>query len=401
MTPPLSPPRAVARTGLGLHADWSIALGDALAAVRDIEPELVLVFAGSTFTLDAPAIADRIWRDLGAPIVLGATGLGVMAQDHESEREPAICVMGLRLPGAVLTPVRLSAASIANASDPAAFQQRVGVLPEDGGAWVLLANPFRFDVTAGITGLTTAYPEAKVIGGIASPDPVSRRTALMLNGEALFDGAVALAIGGPYSLRTVLSQGAEPFGHPWTITGVDGEWIETIAGRPALQVLDETLRNVPEELRIRTQRNLLIGLAVDEYQESFKRGDFVVRNLAGIDQTTGAIAIGAEPRVGQTIQFQIRDAATADLDLGFALDALRQDLTGVEPVAALAFAGSDRGQHLFGQPHHDARAIHRKLAGIPTLGLVTAGEIAPTGGRTILQSMSTAIGLIVRATPAP
>jgi small ligand-binding sensory domain FIST len=396
---PLSPPRADARTGLGLHADWSIALGDALATVRDIEPELVVVFAGSTFTLDAPAIADRVWRELGAPIVLGATGLGVMAQEHESERKPAICVMGLRLPGAVLTPVRLTASSIANAADPHAWRQRAGVLPEDGGAWILLANPFRFDVTAGIAGLTAAYPDATVIGGIASPDPVSRRTALMLNGEAMFDGAVALAIGGPYSLRTTLSQGAEPFGHPWTITGVDGEWIETIAGRPALQVLDETLRNVPEELRIRTQRNLLIGLAVDEYRDSFKRGDFVVRNLAGIDQTSGAIAIGAEPRVGQTIQFQIRDAATADLDLGFSLDALRQELTGVEPIAALAFMGSDRGEQLFGQPHHDARLIHKKLAGIPTLGLVTAGEIAPSGGRPILQSMSTAIGLLVRTAP--
>jgi small ligand-binding sensory domain FIST len=401
MTPPLSPPRAVARTGLGLHADWSIALGDALEAIRDIEPELVFVFAGSTFTLDAPAIADRVWRELGAPIVLGATGLGVMAQDHEAERAPAICVMGLRLPGAVLTPVRLTTASIASAADPAAWRQRAGVLPEDGGAWILLANPFRFDVTAGITGLTAAYPEATAVGGIASPDPVSRRTALILNGEALFDGAIALAIGGPYGLHTVLSQGAEPFGHPWTITSVDGEWIETIAGRPALQVLDETLGNVPEELRIRTQRNLLIGLAVDEYQDSFRRGDFVVRNLAGIDQTSGAIAIGAEPRVGQTIQFQIRDAATADLDLGFALDGLRQGLAGVEPVAALAFAGSDRGEHLFGQPHHDARAIHKKLAGIPTLGLVTAGEIAPVRKGTILQSMSTAIGLLVRESAEP
>lgn len=400
MRSPLSLPRAAARTGLGRHTDWSIALGDALASVRDLEPEVLFVFAGSAFTLDAPAIADRVWRELGAPIVLGATGVGVMAQDHESEREPAICVLGLRLPGAVLTPVRLTTASVANAGDPVAWRQRVGVLPEDGAGWILLTNPFRFDIAAGLAGFSTAFPEATVVGGIASPDPVSRRTALMLNGEAHFDGAVALAIGGPYALRTALSQGAEPFGHPWTITGVDGEWIETIAGRPALQVLDETLRNVPEDLRIRTQRNLLVGLAVDEYQDSFLRGDFIVRNLAGIDQATGAIAIGAQPRVGQTIQFQLRDAATADLDLGFGLDALRQDLAGVEPVAALAFAGSDRGEHLFGQPHHDARAIHKKLAGVPTAGIFTAGEIAPLGEQTVLQSLSTAIGLIVRTASA-
>ncbi len=396
MMAPLSPPRAAARTGFGLHADWSIALGDALAPLRDLEPEVVFIFAGSQFSLDAPAIADRVWRELGAPIVLGGTGIGLMAGDLESERQPAICALGLRLPGAVLTAVRLTAATLATAGDPVAWRQRLGVLPEDGGSWILLANPFRFDVNAGIAGLGAAYPEATVIGGIASPDPISRRTALMLNGEALFDGAVALAIGGPYGLRTALSQGAEPFGHPWTITSVDGEWIETIAGRPSLQLLNETLSNVPEELRIQTQRNLLVGLAVDEYQESFHRGDFIVRNLAGIDQRSGAIAIGAQPRVGQTVQFQLRDAATADLDLTLALDRLRGESAGTEPVAALAFAGSDRGAHLFGQPHHDARTIHKKLAGIPTLGLTTAAEIAPLSGRIILQTMSTAVSLLVR-----
>ena len=396
MTPPLSIPSAAARTGLGLHAEWEIALGDALAPLHELEPEVVILGAGSQFSLDAPAIADRVWRELGAPIVLGATGVGIMAGDLEAERQPAICAMGLRLPGAVLTPVRLTAATVASADDPALFRQRLGVLPEDGGGWIVLANPFRFDVGAGLAGLAAAYPDAALVGGIASPDPVTRRTALMLNGEAFYDGAVALAIGGPYALRTVLAQGAEPFGHPWTITGVDGEWIETIAGRPALELLNEVLSNVPEDVRIQTQRNLLVGLAVDEYRDAHGRGDFIVRNLAGIDQKSGAIAIGAQPRVGQTVQFQLRDAATADLDLTFALDRLKAEASGLEPVAALAFAGSERGEHLFGQPHHDARLIHKKLAALPTLGLTTAAEIAPVGRRTILQTMSTAIGLIVK-----
>ncbi len=235
-----------------------------------------------------------------------------------------------------------------------------------------------------------------IVGGIASPNPESRQSALLLNGEAMFDGAIALGIGGPYQLLTASSHGAEPIGQTWTITSVDGDWIEEIGGRPAIQVLDQTMRSIPDELRIRTHRNLLIGLALDEYKTEHIRGDFIVRGLAGIDQQSGSIAVGAPVRVGQTLQFQIRDAATADLDLGFCLDDLRMRLSGLEPIFGLGFSGHERGSDLFGSHSHDARAIQRRLPGVPIVGMSTAGEMRISNSPPAIHSLTLTMGLVVR-----
>jgi small ligand-binding sensory domain FIST len=149
-------------------------------------------------------------------------------------------------------------------------------------------------------------------------------------------------------------------------------------------------------LQAQTRTNLLVGLATDEYRSEFTRGDFLIRSIAGIDQPTGAIAIGARARVGQTIQFQLRDAAIADLDLTFSLDSLRLQLAGRDPVAMLAFAGQERGRNLFGSDNHDALAIQRKFPGVPTIGVATAGEIGPAGRESAVHSLSLALGLLTR-----
>jgi small ligand-binding sensory domain FIST len=396
MTAPRLFPAPVARVGFGANLDWELALREAAAELDSVTPELIFAFSGSAFVADMPAIAEAVWRRFQAPIVIGATGRGVIAQHREYEHESTLSLMGLSLPGAVLTPVHLTHRTLEGAIDLAAFHHRLGVIPADVNAWIVLANPFRFDVQEAISTLGMAYPTVPVIGGLASPDAGSRQTALLINGGAILDGAVALGIGGPYEVLPVVSHGCEPIGLPWTITGVEGDWIESIGGRPALQVLDDTLRDTPNDLLERTRRNLLVGLAMNEYRSDFRRGDFLVRAIAGIDQPTGAIAIGARARSGQTVQFQLRDAASADLDLSDRLDALRQRMTGSTPVALLAFAGQERGASLFGSESHDALAIQRKFPGVATAGLYTAGEIGPAGNGSATNVLSLTLAMIVR-----
>jgi small ligand-binding sensory domain FIST len=389
-------PAAIARVGIGANCEWNGALEEAAAGLSDLAPELVFVTVGSDFADEMAEIADQVWRRFQAPIVFGATGRGVIAQHAEYEHGSTVALMGLRLPGAVLSPVHLTHHVLEGLVDPPTCHRRFGVIPGDANGWIVLTNPFRFDVQFAITTLATAYPDAPIIGGIASPDARSRQTALLMNGAAIFDGAVALGIGGPYDLLPVVSHGCEPIGQPWTITGVSGDWIETIGGQPATRVLGDILQRTPHDLQAQTRTNLLVGLATDEYRSEFTRGDFLIRSIAGIDQPTGAIAIGAQARVGQTIQFQLRDAAIADLDLTFSLDSLRLQLAGREPVAMLAFAGPERGRNLFGSDSHDALAIQRKFPGVPTIGVATAGEIGPAGRASAVHSLSIALGLLVR-----
>ncbi|HEX3303274.1 MAG TPA: FIST N-terminal domain-containing protein [Thermomicrobiales bacterium] len=389
-------PAAIARVGVGAHETWEVALDEAAAGLGEVAPDLVLIGVGSAFVSEVPAIADQVWRTFQAPIVLGASGRGVIAQHSEYEHASTVALMGLRLPGAILSPAHLTQRTLEHLTDPATCYRRLGAIPEDINGWIVLANPFRFDILSALAALEMAYPGAPVVGGVASPDAQTRQTALLINGEAVFDGAIALGIGGPYELLPAVSHGCEPIGQPWTITGVSGDWIESIGGRPALAILDDILQRTPQDLRNQTRTNLLVGLATDEYRTEFQRGDFVVRSIAGVDQPSGAIAIGARARPGQTIQFQLRDPAVADLDLTFSLDGLRGSLGELDPVAMVAFAGQERGRNLFGSESHDTLTIQRKFPGIPTIGLYTAGEIGPAGPASAVHSLSLTLGLIAR-----
>src|SRR5438876_8449663 len=87
--------------------------------------------------------------------------------------------------------------------------------------------------------------------------------------------------------------------------------------------------NSPEEQK-KARGNLFIGLVTNEYLDEFHRGDFLIRNLLGADARSGSIAVGALPRLGQTIQFQKRSAAAATEDMNELLTRTRNQLAGMQ-----------------------------------------------------------------------
>jgi small ligand-binding sensory domain FIST len=133
---------------------------------------------------------------------------------------------------------------------------------------------------------------------------------------------------------------------------------------------------------------------MNEYRDEFQRGDFLIRNLMGVDPGNGAIAIAALPHLGQTLQFQVRDAHAADEELRHLLSDAATNLPG-SPAAAVLFACNGRGVGLFGSPHHDAQAVANLLGGPPLAGLFCNGEIGPVGGTTYVHGFTASLGLIV------
>ncbi|MCH7999317.1 MAG: FIST C-terminal domain-containing protein, partial [Chloroflexi bacterium] len=282
---------------------------------------------------------------------------------------------------------------------PQDWHRLTGVAPEDASAWLLFADPFTLDAEALLDGLSAGYPGTPLVGGLASGDPRLRGTHLFLNGEVYDRGAVALALGGPYTVRTIVSQGAAPIGETWTITGAQGHIIETIAQRPAYQVLVDTLRALSPAIQRRAQRNLLVGLAMDEHRGEFRRGDFLIRNLMGVDRESGALTVGALPRVGQTIQFQLRDPDAADEDLRELLEQARRELGQRRPVGALLCSCNGRGVGLFGTPDHDARTLVDLLGPIAVAGFFCNGEIGPVGEQNFLHGFTASIALVIPEEP--
>ena len=204
-----------------------------------------------------------------------------------------------------------------------------------------------------------------------------------------------MLLGGPVSVRTVVSQGCRPIGHTMIVTKAEQNIIRELGRRPALEVLREMFQELSEDDQRRVQDGLHIGRVINEYQEMFQRGDFLVRNVIGADDS-GAIQITDLVRVGQTVQFHVRDAETADEDLrSLFMHATRPARR--RPAGALLFTCNGRGTRLFGKPNHDVSLIHEILGPIPVAGFFAMGEIGPIGGQNFVHGFTASMVLFEEA----
>ena len=256
------------------------------------------------------------------------------------------------------------------------------------GAW---ADPFRFDADTWLREWNSAYRGIPVLGGLAGGPRDGEDVTVF--GPAIGRTADALAVAlDRVRLETVVSQGCRPIGEPLPVTRADEHLLIELGSRPAYQVLEQAFNTLADADKQRARGNLFAGLAVDEYKEHFGRGDFLVRNILGADPATGAVVVGAHPRTGQTLQYQLRDAASADEELKSLLAPLAA--RNGKPVASLLFCCNGRGKHLFGAPHHDAGTVAESLGPVPSAGFFCNGEIGPVGGSNFLHGYTASIGLL-------
>ncbi|MBI2766129.1 MAG: FIST C-terminal domain-containing protein [Chloroflexi bacterium] len=391
---------AVSGAGAGTGADWRRALGQALAEPRAEAPDVAFLFASSHFRDSYPELVGEAASAVAPGVLMGCSGQAVIGTGREFEGEPALTLMTLSLPGAHLKTFHIEQGHLHDNPTARQWHSFTGLPPDDVNAWVVFADPFTFDTDMLIASLAGAYPGVPLVGGMASAFGGGRGTELFLGDTVHRSGAILLALGGAWSVRAVVSQGAAPIGSPWTITDVDRNLVRAIGGRPPLEVLVETMHGLSPEMQARAARNLLVGLAIDEYRESHGPGDFLIRNLMGADQKSGIIAIGEAPRVGQTLQFQVRDAAAADAQLREMIAQAQAELAGEEPAGALLCSCNGRGVGLFGEPDHDARAVERGFGRLPVAGFFCNGEIGPVGGKNFVHGFTASIAFFVPAAGA-
>ncbi len=381
--------------GASTAADWQAAVDQALVGAPT-EADVVFVFASYHHAERYPELLRVVHERLAPRFLVGCSGQAVISTGREIEGRPGLAVLSLSLPGAALELKRLGQDDLS--ADPGSLRARL--LPSEAvNAWIVISDPFTINSEVLVEQLEQAYPETPIVGGMASAFPGGRSTYLFAGGELVDGGALLLAVGGGWTIHPVVSQGAAPIGQTWTITEADRNIILGIGGRPAVEVLTETLQALPADERTRAGSNLLVGLAMDEYRDEFGRGDFLIRNLLGVDRERGAVAVNEEVRLGQTLQFQLRDAAAASDELNALLDAASAAIGGEGPAGALLCACNGRGVGMFGKPDHDAEAVAARLGEVPLAGLFCNGEIGPVGGKTFVHGFTASLALFVPVPP--
>lgn len=373
----------------------SSAVDEVIGSARDsgIAADVVFLFFTAHHRDEAEAFVEKLWLELDPQVMVGCSAEGVIGADREVERAPGISLLIGQMRRVRLHPFHIAADDWRRMIvDPETLVERVGHGPETR-ALVGFGDPFTTPLTDFLGLLDAHLPGLPLIGGMASSARQPGENLLVRNDQVLSDGFVGLSFSGPIEIETVVSQGCRPIGNTMVVTRARENIIEQLGGRPALSVLRDTIESLSDADKALLSNGLLIGRAISEYRDSFGRGDFLVRNLMGVDQSSGAIAVTDYVRVGQTVQFHARDAATASEDLALLLESQQRE--SARPAAgALLFSCNGRGTRMFDTACHDVSAARAAMPQTPVAGFFAAGELGPVGGKNFIHGHTASLALI-------
>ena len=369
------------------------AVGEARASLGDASPSFAVLFASAHFSGSAGALADAVAEETGRLPLIGCVAEAVAGGAREVESGPAVSLWL----AADVGPVETFAMEFVRTPSGGAYGgYRFG--PDPAGLHLLICDPFTFPASDLLAHLNRQVPGAVLMGGIASGGLAQRQSRLFLDGRVLSSGAVGAHL--PRAgIHPLVAQGCRPVGDPYTTTRANGNVIFELGGRSPLARLQELAAALPGRDRELLARGVQLGMVIDEYQAEPRRGDFLIRGIVGTDPTSGAIAVGDEVQVGQTVQFHVRDADSADEDLRRTLERAAAALGGRRAAGALMFTCNGRGTRLFPQPDHDAGLLANMLGEIPMAGFFCAGEIGPVGGQNFLHAFTASIALFPEGAP--
>jgi small ligand-binding sensory domain FIST len=379
-------------SAISTHSNPEAAAAEVLeyasAALGDSSATLALLFASSHQTDDVERIVAKLAPNLDGAALIGCTTQAAIGGHREVEEGPALSLWLAHLPGARLAPFELSTEQTPDGDAIVGFP----FVEETLEAVFLLADPYTFPTQVFLQGLNGDYPDLAAFGGQAGGAGAGN-VRLVMGEKVLNQGAVGVQVSGDVRVTPVVSQGCKPIGSPYVVTKARQNVIYQLGGKPPLLRLREILGKLSREDRARAAHNLHMGVVIDERKADPQPGDFLIRPVLQADPETGAMSVGEVLNVGQTIQFQVRDAQTADLDLKHLLDG-HLERSGPESTAgALLFTCNGRGSNLFGTMDHDISSLQNAIPDLPVAGMFCGGEIGPIGGVNFLHGFTASVAL--------
>lgn len=350
------------------------------AQLGDVRPDLLAVFVSAHHAAQFEHLPALLAAAFDPGLLIGCSAGGVIGGGREIEQRPGLSVTAAVLPDVELFPFHLQQ------DTPA------GNLPQQSH-FVILADPFSFDTESFLRSLDRAYPSSRKIGGLASGGRQPGSNALFLGRDVHRTGLVGVALAGNIEVETIVAQGCRPIGEPMFITKCQGNLLWELDGVSAVKVLEDLYESLDPGDQELARHSLFLGIVMSEQQQEYRQGDFLIRNVVGMDADRGVLAVGAALHESSVVQFHLRDAKTSAADLEQLL-ARQEGLA--QPQGALLFSCLGRGVYLYGRPDHDTDAFRRHMGDVPLGGFFCNGEIGPVHGTTFLHGYTSSFGLFRR-----
>ncbi len=357
-------------------------------------PTFAVMFASPHFLGTAEELVAAVAAETGPLPLIGCVAESVVGGDREVESEPAV---SLWLAAGADDVETFEMDFVRTASGGAFGGYQFG--REPSGIHLMICDPFTFPADDLVAHLNEHVRGTVVMGGMASGAAQAGQTRLFLNGRVRSEGAVGAYLPGA-EVHPLVSQGCRPIGEAYTTTRCDGNVLYELGGRPPLTRLQELAAELPARERELLSKGVHVGKVINEYQAEQGQGDFLIRGVVGADPESGAIVVGDEVDVGQTVQFHVRDAGSADEDLRRALERELAALGDRQAAGALLFTCNGRGSRMFSKPDHDAGLLAEMLGPIPVAGFFCAGEIGPVGGQNFLHGFTASVAVFPPGEPA-
>jgi small ligand-binding sensory domain FIST len=356
-------------------------------------PDLALCFFSPHHLPNVALLAETLAQRLAPKALLGCPGETVIGNGSEIEQAPALSVWLARWARPIqATPFHLTVEQTSEGYSLLGWPDELVDAKPEQSLLIALADPFTFPVDDFLEQVNDGPAGLRIVGGMASGGQQPGVHRLFLGDRILLEGAAGVLLQGDLRCRSVVSQGCRPIGKPFVVTKARDNFILELGGRTALEQFRELWKELGPRDQQLVQEGLHVGRVINEYQEAFQRGDFLIRNVLGFDQRTGALAITERVRVGQTMQFHVRDAASADEDLRLLLQKDAQAQAG-PPRGALLFSCNGRGTRLFATPNHDAGVVQETLGPLPLAGFFAQGELGPVGGQNFIHGFTASVVL--------
>ena len=345
---------------------WKSICEECLAELAQHENEsgfekLGLVYISDHLAGEAKKIIALLRIKTGISDWVGSVGIGICATGHEYFDQPAIAILITDFP-------------------PDSFrlletQESPGDLPASIADWarsresrfgIVHADPRNGDILDIIAGLAESL-DGFLVGGLTS----SRGELAQISGEVTSAGVSGVLLASDVPVVTALSQSCMPIAARRQITACENNVLIELDGRPALDVFKEDIGELLARDLQRVAGYIFAALPIAHSDT----GDYLVRNLTGIDEERNLLAIGELVEPGQTIQFCRRDAEAAETDLVRMLSDLKKRLDA-PAKGGVYFSCLARGPNMFGDASQELKIIERELGDVPLVGFFCNGEIS-------------------------
>jgi len=357
------------------------------------KPDLLLCFIAPNFAAKFGDIPELAAKYLSPNTFAGCSAGGIIGGGVELERNSAIALSAAILPDVKLHKVHIEDKDLPDLdAAPNKWEEMIGVSQADDPQFILLPDPFSFRIDILTQGLDYAFPRSVKIGGLASGANVPGKNALFLDDKVYSSGAISIALSGNIAVDSIVAQGCRPIGPTFRVSKCQNNVLLELDGKPAVQALYDVLAHMTAKEQELAKFSLFLGVVMDEFKDSFRPGDFLIRNIIGLEPNSGALLVGEILRNERTVQFHLRDAETSSDDLRALLKQYK-DNAPEKPRGALLFSCLGRGEHLYGVPNHDSDCFRDYLGAIPLGGFFCNGEIGPVGGTTFLHGYTSSFGL--------